>query len=144
MFLYSIASKELETKLEIIKEEFKLFYDYELIDHIQTRIKKPDSIANKMKTRGLPLTYQDMIENINDINNKLDFMRKESKEDMLEHIIDADKTYLINFLSDLENGVPKTEVQIKRTYEIYERYVKNGGNSYVHDKWEEVKKLGLL
>lgn len=67
MFLYSIASKELETKLEIIKEEFKLFYDYELIDHIQTRIKKPDSIANKMKTRGLPLTYQDMIENINDI-----------------------------------------------------------------------------
>lgn len=67
MFLYSIASKELETKLEIIKEEFKLFYDYELIDHMQTRIKKPDSIANKMKTRGLPLTYQDMIENINDI-----------------------------------------------------------------------------
>ena len=40
MFLYSIASKELETKLEIIKEEFKLFYDYELIDHMQTRIKK--------------------------------------------------------------------------------------------------------
>ena len=67
MFLYSIASKELETKLEIIKEEFKLFYDYELIDHMQTRIKKPDSIENKMKTRGLPLTYQDMIENINDI-----------------------------------------------------------------------------
>lgn len=84
------------------------------------------------------------IENINDINNKLDFMRKESKEDMLKHTVDADKTYLINFLSDLENGVPKTEVQIKRTYEIYERYVKNGGNSYVHDKWEEVKKLGLL
>ena len=79
------------------------------------------------------------IENINDINNKRDFMRKESKEDMLKHTIDADKTYLINFLSDLENGVPKTEVQIKRTYEIYERYVKNGGNSYVHDKWEEVK-----
>lgn len=84
------------------------------------------------------------IKNIDDINKKLDFMRKESKKDMLEHTIDADKTYLINFLSDLENGVPKTEVQIKRTYEIYERYVKNGGNSYVHDKWEEVKNLGLL
>lgn len=84
------------------------------------------------------------IENINDMNNKLDFMRKESKEDMLKHTIDADKTYLINFLSDLENGIKKTEVQKKRTYEIYERYTKNGGNSYVHDKWEEVKKLGLL
>ncbi|CDE11049.1 putative uncharacterized protein [Clostridium sp. CAG:354] len=84
------------------------------------------------------------INNIDDINQKLDFMRNESKKDMLEHTIDADKTYLINFLSDLENGVPKTEVQIKRTYEIYERYVNNGGNSYVHDKWEEVKKKGLL
>ena len=67
MFLYSIASKELETKLEIIKEEFKLFYDYELIDHMQTRIKKTDSIVNKMKSRGLDITYQNMIENINDI-----------------------------------------------------------------------------
>ena len=84
------------------------------------------------------------INNIDDINQKLDFMRNESKKDMLEHTIDADKTYLINFLSDLENAVHKTEVQIKRTYEIYERYVNNGGNSYVHDKWEEVKKKGLL
>ena len=67
MFLYSVAIKEMETKLEIIKEEFKLFYDYELIDHMQTRIKKPESIANKMKARGLQLTYQNMIENINDI-----------------------------------------------------------------------------
>ena len=29
MFLYSVAIREMETKLEIIKEEFKLFYDYE-------------------------------------------------------------------------------------------------------------------
>ena len=84
------------------------------------------------------------ISNINDLNNKLDFMREESKKDMLEHTIDADKTYLINFLSDLENGAQKTDVQIKRTYEIYERYTKNGGNSYVHDKWEEVKNKNLL
>lgn len=67
MFLYSVASKELQTKLEIIKDEFKLFYDYDLIDHMQTRIKKPDSIVNKMKSRGLDFTYQNMIENINDI-----------------------------------------------------------------------------
>ena len=67
MFLYSVAIKEMETKLEIIKEAFKLFYDYELIDHMQTRIKKPESIANKMRARGLQLTYQNMIENINDI-----------------------------------------------------------------------------
>lgn len=66
------------------------------------------------------------------------------KKDMLEHTIDADKTHLINFLSELELGVKKTDVQIKRAYEIYERYCDNGGNSYVHDKWEECKRKGLL
>lgn len=84
------------------------------------------------------------IDTVNDLKEQLNFMRNESKQDMKEHTLDADKTYLINFLSDLENGVQKTDVQIKRTYEIYERYTKNGGNSYVHDKWEEVKKKGLL
>ena len=81
---------------------------------------------------------------IEDIDKKIDAMRTENKKDMKEHTLDADKTYLINFLSDLENGVQKTEVQIKRTYEIYERYTQNGGNSYVHDKWEECKNKGLL
>ena len=71
-------------------------------------------------------------------------MREESKQDMKEHLLDSDKTYLINFLSELENGIIKTDVQIKRAYEIYERYSKNGGNSYVHDKWEECKQKRLL
>lgn len=84
------------------------------------------------------------VDNIENINKKIDFMREESKKDMLEHTLDADKTNLINFLSDLEQGVKKTDVQIKREYEIYERYSNNGGNSYVHDKWEEVKQKGLL
>lgn len=84
------------------------------------------------------------INNIDDVNKKIDFMRAESKKDMLEHTLDSDKTQLINFLSELELGEKKTDVQIKRAYEIYERYCKNGGNSYVHDKWEEVKAKGLL
>ena len=61
-----------------------------------------------------------------------------------EHILDADKTYLINFLSEIEMGVEKTDIQIKRAYEIYERYTENGGNSYVHDKWEDLKKKELI
>lgn len=84
------------------------------------------------------------VDNIENLNKKIDKMREESKKDMIEHTLDADKTYLINFLSDLENGIKKTDVQIKRAYEIYERYCKNGGNSYVHDKWEECKRKGLL
>lgn len=67
MFIYSVAIKELETKMEILKDEFKIFYHYDLIDHIDTRIKTPDSITKKMKKREICFTYKDMIEHINDI-----------------------------------------------------------------------------
>ena len=67
MFIYSIAVRELENKIEILKDEFEIFYDYELIDHLDTRIKNPESIIHKMKKRNIPLTYKNMIENINDI-----------------------------------------------------------------------------
>lgn len=76
-------------------------------------------------------------------NKKVDCVA-ELKKDFNEHLLDADKTQLIIFLSELETGTTKTDIQVKRAYEIYERYTKNGGNSYVHDKWEEVKEKGLL
>ena len=67
MFIYSTAIKELQTKIEIMKDEFKIFYNYDLIDHINTRIKTPESIKKKMQKRNLELNYKEMIENINDI-----------------------------------------------------------------------------
>ena len=67
MFIYKVAIKELETKIEILQEEAKVLYDYDLIDHTNTRIKSPDSIIEKMNKKGCKLTYQEMIENINDI-----------------------------------------------------------------------------
>lgn len=67
MFIYKVAIKEINTKLEILKDEFKLFYNYDLIDHINTRIKSTKSITKKMKDKGLKYTYKEMIKNINDI-----------------------------------------------------------------------------
>ena len=67
MFIYSIAIRELDTKIGILKDEFQLFHNYDLIDHVNSRLKTPDSIMNKMKKKDLQLTYKSMIENINDI-----------------------------------------------------------------------------
>jgi putative GTP pyrophosphokinase len=67
MFIYSIAIREVENKIGILKDEFKIFYDYDLIDHVDTRIKNSKSIINKMKKKNIKLTYKEMIENINDI-----------------------------------------------------------------------------
>ncbi len=51
------------------------------------------------------------------------------------------RNFLVNFLADVENGVEKDEVQIKRAYEVYEHYSKDlHKNSYIHDKWEKLMK----
>ena len=67
MSIYAMALKEMSTKVEIYKDEFKMFYNYDLIDHINFRIKSPESIMKKMQDKGVKLTYKEMIENINDI-----------------------------------------------------------------------------
>lgn len=67
MIIHKMAIKELNTKIEILKEESKIFYDYDLIDHVNVRIKKTDSILKKMQKKKLDLNYKEMIDNINDI-----------------------------------------------------------------------------
>ncbi len=67
MFLYSSALKEVETRVDILKDEFKYLYNYTLIDHVTTRIKKPDSIIKKMQEKKCRMDYQSLIEEINDI-----------------------------------------------------------------------------
>ena len=67
MFFYQSALKQLELQMNIIKEEFKIMYNYDLIDHIDTRIKEPKSIVKKMDKKKYKKTYFNLIEKINDI-----------------------------------------------------------------------------
>ena len=67
MFFYKSALKQLELQMNIIKDEFKLIYNYDLIDHIDTRIKDPKSIIKKMEKKKYGKTYLNLIEKINDI-----------------------------------------------------------------------------
>lgn len=67
MFFYKSALKQLELQMNIIKDEFKLIYNYDLIDHIDTRIKEPKSIVKKMENKKYDKTYLNLIEKINDI-----------------------------------------------------------------------------
>lgn len=49
------------------------------------------------------------------------------------------KDYLVDFLAEVELGIPKDETQIKRAYEKYDIYTnKLKQNSYVHDRWDAV------
>lgn len=67
MFFYKSALKQLELQMNIIKDEFKIMYNYDLIDHIESRIKEPKSIIKKMEKKKYKKTYINLIEKINDI-----------------------------------------------------------------------------
>jgi len=67
MMLYQFALSELETKIEILKEEFHLLHDYNPIEHTKSRVKSLESIINKVGRKGLGLSLPAIKENIKDI-----------------------------------------------------------------------------
>lgn len=71
-------------------------------------------------------------------------LKRDIKKDLDSVKYENDKTYLTDFLSEVEEKQPKTEIQKRRAYEIYEEYTKLNGNSYIHNKWEELVKKGVL
>ncbi len=50
------------------------------------------------------------------------------------------KTDLTNFISDVEHNVPKSQIQRLNAHELYDKYAKLGGNSYIHEHWEQLLK----
>ncbi|MCG4733057.1 GTP pyrophosphokinase family protein [Casaltella massiliensis] len=67
MAYYRCAIMEVETKLNVLNEQFSLQYDRNPISSIQTRLKRMDSISEKLARDDLPMTLQSMEENLNDI-----------------------------------------------------------------------------
>lgn len=67
MFLYDSALKEINTKIEILNNEFVHIYSYNPIEHIKARLKTPDSIVKKLKRYGYEVTIDNMVEKLSDI-----------------------------------------------------------------------------
>lgn len=67
MLIYTIALEKLKNKIYILTEEIHQKSEYNVITNISSRIKSPNSIIDKMIKKGYSLTYQSLIENINDV-----------------------------------------------------------------------------
>lgn len=67
MFLYNAALKEINTKIDILNDEFQHIYHYTPIEHIKSRIKTPASIVNKLKKNGYETSLENMVKYVNDI-----------------------------------------------------------------------------
>ena len=67
MFLYDSALKKLNTKIEILNNEFVNRYDHNPIEHIKSRIKTSESIVKKLRRHGYESTIENMVKYVNDI-----------------------------------------------------------------------------
>ncbi|MFJ7665881.1 GTP pyrophosphokinase family protein [Lysinibacillus sp. NPDC097195] len=64
---YRSAINEIETKINILQEEFKLIHEYNPIEHVSTRLKSPKSILIKMQKKELLPDIASIRDNIRDI-----------------------------------------------------------------------------
>lgn len=67
MMRYHCAILEMNTKLEVLSKDLAVRYRRNPIEFIETRLKKPSSIARKLEKMGKPVTVESMEENLSDI-----------------------------------------------------------------------------
>ena len=67
MLIYDAALKQMETKMQILNEEFQHVHKYNPIEHIKARIKSTQSIVKKLKAHGYEDTLANMVKHVDDI-----------------------------------------------------------------------------
>lgn len=67
MMMYTCAIREIKTKLEVLNDELSVRNSRNPIEMVKSRVKKPLSIVEKLQRRGLPITMESMMENLDDV-----------------------------------------------------------------------------
>ena len=67
ILVYNAALKQINTKLEILNDEFQHVHQYNPIEHIKSRIKTSESIVKKLRRHGYESTIENMVKYVNDI-----------------------------------------------------------------------------
>ena len=92
-------------------------------------------LVGKYATRWLQV-------NLKPINDKIDSQMENSRKFRLGYYQD----FLANFMSDLEKGVKKSEVEMENFYKNYDIYTSPTyqGNTFIKEKYEQLKKSGKI
>lgn len=67
MMRYRCAMLEIKTKLDVLNNQLSLEDDSNPFESVSCRIKSPQSIIEKLKRKGFPLTVESIEENLNDV-----------------------------------------------------------------------------
>lgn len=64
---YQFAINEVLTKVEILRQEFQHLYRYNPIEHVSSRVKTPESLAQKLVRKGVKMNTESVANNIYDV-----------------------------------------------------------------------------
>jgi len=67
MMMYKCAIKAVKTKFEVLDTEFRIRYQRNPINFIQTRLKRTTSIIEKMRRKNIPFSLENIEKYINDV-----------------------------------------------------------------------------
>ena len=67
MAYFRCAIMEVQTKFNVLNEEFSLQHDRNPINSIHSRLKSIESISRKLKSRNIPFTLSNIEENLSDV-----------------------------------------------------------------------------
>ena len=67
MMMYTCAIREVKTKLEVLNDELSVRNQRNPIEMIKSRVKKPMSIVEKLQCKGLPISLEAMVDNLDDV-----------------------------------------------------------------------------
>lgn len=76
-------------------------------------------------------------------NDKIDNMEKNLKYEIQKSDLNATKNYLVSTLHDIKN-VGISDISKQRFFEQYEHYKDLGGNSYITNEVDRLRKEGKL
>ena len=84
--------------------------------------------------------FKDVAKQITEVRSEIAAVdSKVSRVDM-----ETCKNFLVRYLADVERGEFVAEPEKQRFWEEYEHYTENGGNSYVKEWVERLKKEGKM
>lgn len=67
LMAYKFALDEMNTKINILQQEFNYIHEYNPIEHTSSRLKSPESIYKKAVRKNVPFTLDAIREHIKDI-----------------------------------------------------------------------------
>jgi len=102
-------------------------------DHLQ---RKKDKKDKESKDKPCSKEHTELMGKMDEMQNSINEIKDQNNKIAIESI----KRYLVTELTELNNGITKTEEQKKLIAENYKYYREHDGNSYIKHLYEDLVK----